>query len=403
LYSKDEFVLETEMSEKIFECSRDIMLVIAPYNGKILKVNKEALKAYGYSLDELLNMTIFQIRGISSDEIVGLQMDKASVEGIIFEAKHYRKDGSFFWVEVSSINIGSKEVVLLSTIRNITERKEREEELKHNYNEMEILKDKAELANEAKIQFLSNMSHEIRTPLNGINGMIQLLEMTSSTEEQKEYIDMLNQSSEHLIHVINDILDIAKIEAGKIQLSNEPFNLKNNMERLIKMYALEGYKKGIEVRLYYDPFLDQEFMGDVVRLNQILVNLLGNAVKFTEAGSVSINVKKIDEFENKIKLKLSVADTGIGINIDLKDKLFKLFNQGDSSFTKKYGGTGLGLAISKELVTMMNGDIWYDSQVSKGTTFYFTMELEKQEKSYQIQMDNNLDLEVLKYKIQKLI
>lgn len=537
LYTEENFIMEAQMSEKMFDCARHIMLIISAFNGKILKANKEALKSYGYSMDELLNMTIFQLRGLSDDAIVKLQMSEASFEEIIFETKHYRKDGSFFWVEVSSINIGKNEVVLLSRIRDITQIKEREEqlikseenfrllfesmnqgfalheiildenenpinyrflkinksfekligltsdqiigktvleilpnterfwieeygqvalkgisknlrnnsqqlnkyfsvdvyspkkgqfaviatditeselrekqlrenyeelsavyeeltasqeELKHNYREMELLKEEAESANKAKSQFLSNMSHEIRTPLNGIIGMAQLIEMTSITTEQREYIDMLSQSSQQLLHVINDILDISKIEAGKLQLTNDSFNLKDNLERLIKMYALDGYKKNAAVMIYYQPLLDQEFIGDVLRLNQILVNLLGNAIKFTEVGSVIINVTKVDEYRNKIKLKFSVQDTGIGITIDLKNKLFKLFNQGDSSFTKKYGGTGLGLAISKQLVTMMNGEIWYESEVNKGTVFHFTIELDKQEKEHQIHIENKV-------------
>ena len=266
------------MSEKMFDCARYIMMIISPHNGRILKVNKEALKSYGYSLEELLNMTIFQLRGLSNDETVKLQMDEASMEGILFESKHYRKDGSCFWVEVSSINIGSNEDLLLSRIKDITQVKEREkqlrenyeelcavyeeltaseEELKHNYKQMELLKEEAEAANKAKSLFLSNMSHEIRTPLNGIIGMIKLIETTSITTQQREYIDMLSQSSQHLLHVINDILDISKIEAGKLSLTNEPFNLKVNLEKLVKMYALEGYKKDVAVMVYYPRLLEQ--------------------------------------------------------------------------------------------------------------------------------------------------
>lgn len=376
------------------------MLIVLPNNGRILKANIAALKLYGYSLAELLDMTIFQLRGFSDGGVLELQKDKVGEDGVIFQAKHYRKNGDYFWAEEDTINIGNKEVIFLFTIRDISREKEREaelikseenqiilykeltaskEELRLNCSKMEYLIQETKVARDAKNQFLANISHEIRTPLNGINGMAQLLEMSLINSEHREYIEILNQSSENLLKIVNDILDIANIESGKLQIRNESFNLKEDLERLIKMYALNGYKRDVKVMLYYDPLLAQEFNGDVLRINQILINLLSNAIKFTEVGSIIINVKKADEYKNKIKLNFSIADTGIGISLDLKNKLFILFNQGDSSFTKKYGGIGLGLAVSKELIKMMNGDIWYESEVNKGTTFYFIIELDKHE------------------------
>lgn len=508
--------------EKMFENARDILLVISEENGEIIKANKAAVIAYGYSYDELIGMKIYKIRGNENPKVVEKQIKGAITEGILFETVHYKKDGSCMMVEVSSVNIsGEDNKILLSIIRDISERKDSEvkigfyedrlkllyeamsegcalseiitddknntidfryisinnsfakiigsesedivgrtalevmpdmnkewikavgqvamtgipqksnyfdksrsrhfqfsiyspkkrffamlstditdlkliereiteqceeittlyeeaaaseEELKDNYIQMEKLKDEADEANNAKSLFLANMSHEMRTPLTAIMGIANLLELTGVNEDQREYIKIITESGSHLLDIISNILDISSIEAGKFQLNNSEFKLKDNIENIIKPYIMSGAQKGVDVMVYHHPLIDEIVIGDALRLNQIIVNLMENAFKYTEKGYILCKVKLIETLEQKIKLQFSIQDTGIGIITEMKDKLFKIFTQGDSSYTKRYGGTGLGLAICKELVTMMDGDIWYKSQEGSGSTFYFTAE-----------------------------
>lgn len=257
---------------------------------------------------------------------------------------------------------------ILCQVQDITKKRESEKELKK-------AKITAEEANSSKNKFLANMSHEIRTPINGIMGMTDLALMTDLTDEQKEYLNMVKTSSRHLLDIVNDILDISKIEAGKFKLDLVSFNLDEKIKKLIKNFSILAEEKFIEVMYFIDPRLsDIDIIGDPLRLSQILMNLLSNALKFTEKGTIILCAKKMQSSDGIIKAQFSVSDTGIGIPEDKTDKLFKTFSQVDDSYTKKYGGTGLGLAISKQLVNMMNGDIWVNSTNGKGSCFYFTSE-----------------------------
>nr|WP_319999554.1 response regulator [uncultured Draconibacterium sp.] len=257
-----------------------------------------------------------------------------------------------------------------------------------NNKELEIQKNKAEEATRLKAMFLANMSHEIRTPLNGIIGTSKMLEETTLNEEQSELIHIITTSGENLLNIINDILDFSKIEAGQIKLENIKFSLPEVIGTIAKLYKFKSDSKGIPINVNIDKNIPDVLIGDPYRLNQIVANLVNNALKFTEKGSVNINVEVLhQEDDRKVELIYKVIDTGIGISEEGKNKLFKEFSQVDSSTTRKYGGTGLGLSICQNLVALMNGKIGVESEVGKGSEFWFKLWYEYAEKELSEHME----------------
>ncbi|MCP4139963.1 MAG: response regulator [Chloroflexi bacterium] len=363
---------ETARQKNYFEAlieNSPTAVVLIDTEQKIVHCNPAFENLYGHNstavtgenIDELIAPKEYQ------EEASDLS-NKVLTDRVHMISKRKKKDGTLIDVEIFGVPIFMEDEWVGSLA------------LYHDISVLVAARQAADEANRSKSEFLANMSHEIRTPMNGVIGMLDIALDTELSGEQKEYLSIAQQSAEALLTLLNDILDYSKIEAKKLDLEIIEFDLRSTVEGVAYTIASRAEEKGLELAALVPPDMSTDLLGDPGRLRQVLINLLGNAIKFTEKGEVVVRTEKIEESEEHIKIRFSVEDTGIGIKADRLDAIFQRFTQADGSTTRKFGGTGLGLAISQHLVEAMGGELTVESEYEKGSIFGFTIELGKQAK-----------------------
>lgn len=348
--------------------AQDIILWLGP-NNEIVETNKAALEAYGYSRAQILSLPVSALRTPETREAIPAQLDHAREHGTAFyETTHLRKNGDEFPAEVSlSSTIVDGKPMVLEIVRDISERKRAEAAAAACEEVVEISRLKSE--------FVATMSHEIRTPMNAVIGMAELLIDTELTSEQRQHTEIIRDSSLALLGIIDNILDFSKIEAGQMELELRETNVVDLVESVAAVLAEQAHRKNISLMTYVAPQVPAVVVSDQMRIRQVLVNLIGNAVKFTEAGGVVVSVSHCKDDGRSSVLRFAVEDTGVGFDAATAEKIFEPFRQADGSTTRKYGGTGLGLSICRQLVDLMGGKLTVDSMPGVGSKFAFTLKL----------------------------
>ncbi len=350
-------------------------IVLIDTKGTIISCNSELQKIFGFHEEELIghkvNLLMPPDESSEHDHHLSryIETGKAKIIGVGRELKGRRKDGTIFPVDlgISEIHEHGKQQ-FVGVIRDITERKKIELTLIES-------REQAEAALKAKSEFLAMMSHELRTPLNGVIGMVQLMRDSGLNEEQLEQLSVINDSSHALLTIIDEILDLTKIEGGRLTIKSEPFNVEALIDAIQTLLAPQAAEKGLKFSATLESDCSGAVVGDAGRVRQVLLNLIGNAIKFTEKGNVSLEATCRPVNANKIALHISIIDSGIGISDEDQAMLFQVFSQIDSSSTRRYSGTGLGLAISKQLIDLMGGEIGMQSNQDGGSTFWIRLTL----------------------------
>lgn len=348
--------------KSVVEDGSDIIFIV-DYEGIILYHNHSVKETLGYNTGSLVGKNFFDYLPPNLLPYFKKEFNKSTKRAFnkSIEFQFICKDKSYKYLEFNSVNLKQKEGIdgLILDCRDISQRKKDAEELLR--------------AQKAKEQFLANISHEIRTPINGISGMAALLNQNPTKEERQTYLNAIKSAADNLKVIINDILDLASIESGKLQFEKIGFNLNDLLHSLIETFGVQASEKGIELSYTLQKEANKVFIGDPVRLNQILINLISNAIKFTHTGYIRASVK-VEKIKGKIyRLRFEISDTGIGIPNDKLQTIFESFSQADASVTRKYGGTGLGLTIVKQLVELQDGTIRVKSKENEGSTFSFTI------------------------------
>ncbi len=357
-------------------------IITTDEKGYIQDVNPAAEQMFGYSEGELIGQ---RVTILTPDDATVLNKN---IDTKIKELTGIRKNGERFTVEVGLNSvIFADRILFVGIVRDISDRKMADDALANYTRDMEEMnvalsaaKKEAESANKLKSEFIASMSHEIRTPMNGIIGMSELLVDSKLTQTQERYTKSIIHCTESLMSIINDVLDFSKIEAGKLTFENIEFDLRDLCEELVEMLSINCYNKSIDIYIDYASSASTTVIGDPTRVRQIVLNLLTNAIKFTNFGHVLLKVIELNSKElpaDMTKFKIIVQDSGIGISDESKSLIFGKFIQADASITRKFGGTGLGLTICKELVEKMHGEIGFESEMNKGSEFWFTIQLGK--------------------------
>lgn len=357
-----------EKFRRVFETSSDVIVITRASDGRIIDVNREFVERTGYSHEEVIDRRPSELDLWNDRQQIRLLSETIRATGFVrnVEGRFRMRSGESVTALISSVRamINGEECVI-SAVRDVTE-------LRKTHEALVAAREVALAASEAKSQFLSCMSHEIRTPLNVILGSADLLTDTQLGLEQRHYVDRIVNNGANLLDLLNSILDLTRVESGQLNLEQAPFNVAELTERVADTLAIRTRESQVEVVARFAPDLPATLLGDPLRLNQVLTNLVGNALKFTDRGEVVVTVARDTQSRDPGALRFSVSDTGIGIAPEKLTSIFSAFAQADSSTTRRYGGSGLGLAIVERLVHLMGGRVWVESEVGKGSTFHFT-------------------------------